>query len=51
MIILVAGPRTFTDKVLMWRNLALLISPDDTIIHGNANGADKWLEITLKSLA
>ena len=41
MIILVAGPRTFTDKALMWQNLALLISPDDTIIHGNANGADK----------
>lgn len=41
MIILVAGSRNFADKALMWQNLALLISPNDTIIHGNANGADK----------
>ena len=41
MIVLVAGPRNFTDKALMWRELPLFISPEDTIIHGNANGADK----------
>lgn len=44
MIVLVAGPRTFFDKVFIWHHLALHISPDDTIIHGNANGVDKIAE-------
>ncbi len=44
MIILVAGGRNFNDKALMWRELPLFISPNDTIIHGNANGADKLAE-------